>query len=344
MISEERRCLPCPICQVVDTEPEFPDARGPAREFPLVRCRRCGLVFQRFERGMEELDDAQSEAYGVPQRRFRGLIEWGVRLFREARVRLAARLMPPGGHVLDIGCGRAFFLRRLHDRGFEVLGTELSAATAANADPKVPIDVGELEPGRYPEDSFDLISIWHVLEHLQHPDRTLEACARALRPGGVLMIAVPNYGSAQAAFGGESWFHLDLPRHVFHFTDATLSELLVRSGFTIETLRTGQWEMDPFGWVQTALNRFGLRHGALYDTLRNHASASRDLGGAYRALLVGLFPLGMLLALPLSLLQRMRGRAGTLIVVARKPARSEGHSKETTKREARDHGGSKEDP
>jgi SAM-dependent methyltransferase len=336
MSGEERVYTVCPICHVTDTILEFPLASGPAREVPLARCRRCGLVFQQLVRSLEQLDEAQSEAYGEPQKRFGGPVERAIRCFRSARVRLAVRLMPEGGHTLDIGCGRGLYLRLLKERGFQIRGTELSTATAANADSEVPIDIGELEPGRYPDASFDLISIWHVLEHLQRPDRTLTTCVQALKPGGALMIAVPNYGSPQARFGGERWFHLDLPRHIFHFTESTLRRLLGGAGFGVESCVTGQWEMDPFGWLQTGLNRMGLRHNALYDTLRNNTAAKRDLSRLYRAAMLAVFPFGMLMAVATSGLCRLSNRAGTLIVVARKPEKSKGDAESPPQSKAED--------
>ncbi len=316
MPAEEVELNSCPICHLVDTTLEFPAARGPARQHPLVRCRRCGLVFQ--ER-IGAVETTQPEPSGAPrQNRFGGWLERLIRLFRFSRVGLATRLMPAGGHALDIGCGRGLYLRMLKERGYEVRGTELSAAAAGPVDPELPIDLGEVTPGRYPDASFDLISIWHVLEHLPTPDVTLEACARALKPSGALLIAVPNYGSTQARFGGEQWFHLDLPRHIFQFTQPTLERLLAGHGFAIERWHTGQWEMDPFGLLQTLLNRLGLRQNALFDTLRNDAAAKRHLSRLQRAYMLALFPSGMALATPLSLILRRLGRGGTLIVVARK--------------------------
>ncbi len=318
MPAEEVELNSCPICHLVDTTREFPRARGPGRRHPLVRCARCDLVFQ--ER-VEAPKDGQPQRPSLDdgsQNRFGRALERLIRLFRLSRVRLAMRLLPAGGQTLDIGCGRGLYLRMLKERGYQVRGTELFAGTAGPVDPELPIDLGEVTPGRYPDASFDLISIWHVLEHLPTPDITLEACARALKPSGALLIAVPNYGSIQARFGGEHWFHLDLPRHIFQFTQPTLERLLAEHGFAIERWHTGQWEMDPFGLLQTLLNRLGLRHNALFDTLRNDTAVKHDLSPLYRVTMLMLFPVGMALALPVSLLFRLLGRAGTLIVIARR--------------------------
>lgn len=316
---ESGTSLACPICQLVDTALEFPHASGPALRFPLVRCSSCGLVFLEEFRDEAQLDDAQRTAYGEPQRRFVGPFELLVRGFRLGRVRFARRLMPPGGSVLDVGCGRGLFLHLLRERGYEVKGTELSAATVRNAYPDLPISVGDLRPGLFPDATFDLVSIWHVLEHLRFPDQALEVAFRALRPGGKLMLAVPNYGSVQARLGGERWFHLDPPRHLFQFTDQTLRRLVRAPGFEIERCRTGQWEMDPFGLLQTLLNRSGIRHNALYDTIRNNSADKADLSALARTGMLALLPVGMALAIPASLVLRLARRAGTLILVARKP-------------------------
>ncbi len=320
MDAQAKKLLACPICYAAETTDEFPSARGPARRFPLVRCLGCGLVFQRYAPVADQLDRAQLGAYGTPGRRFHAFVEVAVRLARWTRVRLAMRVIPCGGRVLDIGCGRGLFLHMLQARGYRVRGTELSSLTVSNAISGVPIDLGDLRVGQYPDDHFDLISIWHVLEHLRSPGSVLRLCHRALRPGGALLIAVPNYGSLQARLGGEHWFHLDLPRHLFQFTEETLGRLLGNAGFEIRTLRTGQWEMDPFGLLQTALNRAGLRHNALYDVLRNCPADKSDLSPLYRVALLALFPFGVVAALGASAILRLLGRAGTLIVVAHKPA------------------------
>ncbi len=309
---------PCPVCGDGGKAPEFPDATGPAKLHPLERCVECGLVSMREHRTEEDLDAAQADAYGEQGARFNPLIEAGVRGFRAARVRLAMRLMPAGASVLDVGCGRGLFLAMMRERGYRVRGTELSATTAANAYPGVPIEPGELVPGRFEPGAFDLISIWHVLEHMRRPDVALAAAHEALGENGRLLIAVPNYASWQARLGGEHWFHLDVPRHIHQFSPATLRRLVERHGFDIERLSTGQWEMDPFGLLQTALNRLGTRHNALYDALRNNPAVHADLSPVTRAAALVVLVVGMAFAMPASLFARAAGRAGTVILVARK--------------------------
>ncbi len=116
----------CPICDLVDTIREFPQARGPGRRHPLVRCRRCDLVFQERIGTPDDTQPEQHSADGGSQNRFAPWLERVVRLFRLSRVRLAIRLMPTGGRVLDIGCGRGVYLRMLRERGYQVRGQHAS--------------------------------------------------------------------------------------------------------------------------------------------------------------------------------------------------------------------------
>lgn len=150
-------------------------------------------------------------------------------------------------------------LAAIRDRGWTVLGLERSAesARAASAIHRLPVVVGPLEAIREGA-TFDLIVLHHVLEHLPDPLAVLQACRQRLAPGGRVVIAVPNFASWQRRFAGPYWVHLDVPRHLGHFTPRSLERALRSAG--LRPLRVGfvSWEYDPFGWIEAVLNRVGF--------------------------------------------------------------------------------------
>jgi SAM-dependent methyltransferase len=114
-----------------------------------------------------------------------------------------------------------------------------------------------LKDAEYPTGSFDQIIIWHVLEHVSDPVGTLREAHRILKPGGRLIVAVPNFSSLQARCTGAAWFHLDLPRHVHHFPLPALRQLLTLTGFQVRSVHHFSLRQNPFGWIQSLMNRFG---------------------------------------------------------------------------------------
>jgi 2-polyprenyl-3-methyl-5-hydroxy-6-metoxy-1,4-benzoquinol methylase len=116
--------------------------------------------------------------------------------------------------------------------------------------------------------SYDAVVLWHVVEHMHDPARTLHDVERLLRPGGVLMIAVPDFRSLEARIGKADWFHLDVPRHLFHFTSATLTNLLADAGLEPREVVHIAPEYDVFSFVQTLQNIMGLPFNLLYGIVR----------------------------------------------------------------------------
>ena len=266
---------------------------------PIVACPSCGLG--RFEpplAGDEVARFYPEEYYGQLGSKFQPLVERLVRWVGSRHIAYLSRGLPPGGRILDVGCGRGVILGSLADRGFEVHGVERSAAAARGADPRAAIRIApRLADARYPEGHFDEVMIWHVLEHLPDPLETLVEIHRILRPGGRLVVAVPNFGSTQARWSGPDWFHLDAPRHLFHFPLAALRRLLVEAGFSIESEHHFSLRQNPFGWIQSALNRFtSLPRNGLYTLLHDRspgAPAPFDVGTRFQLrawLALGLVP------------------------------------------------------
>jgi len=268
------RVSPCPICSTATAVARF-EVEGMAEK--VVICTRCGLG--RFY-PMPCPDRLRAlypdEYYGEPGQKFHPLIEWLVRAVGERHISFLSRELAAGARILDVGCGRGVTLGALAEQGFTVHGFEISAEAARGADPRVEIRIAQnLKEAEYRASSFDQVIIWHVLEHLDDPAGTLREAHRLLKPGGRLIVAVPNLSSLQARCSGAAWFHLDLPRHVYHFPLPALRELLTLTGFQVRSVHHFSLRQNPFGWIQSLMNRFAsLPRNGIYALLHNRSAGA----------------------------------------------------------------------
>jgi SAM-dependent methyltransferase len=143
--------------------------------------------------------------------------------------------------VLDIGCGSGFYLQQLQQLGWDVYGVEPNPAAAAAAVellgvPVERIQVQSADEADWPPGHFDLITLSHVLEHLADPRRALSDIHRWLARAGRVRIWVPNVDSLEARLFGKLWFALDVPRHLVHYSPATISRMLSLTGFKVQRL------------------------------------------------------------------------------------------------------------
>ncbi|HYQ95963.1 MAG TPA: class I SAM-dependent methyltransferase [Candidatus Eisenbacteria bacterium] len=312
----------CP-CGSRDLAPAMRAFRLGETRYGLRRCRRCGRMMLDPRPGSDTLAKSYGDTYyGTGSRKFIPAIEGVVDWFRDGRARLAGRLVAESrrdgtGTVLDIGCGSGQFLARLARSGHECHGTEYSAETGRRAS-KVPglhLVFGALGADTFAAGTFDLISIWHVLEHLPDPDSVLRYCHRWLGEGGTLMIAVPNGDSLQAKLFGGSWFHLDPPRHLYHFTRESMRRALADAGFRIQRMRTLSWEQNVYGILQSILNVIGFPRDEFYEVLKGN----RPLRRSPRLLLQFLLMTALApVAFVLTGLEALFGRGGTLECIARR--------------------------
>jgi 2-polyprenyl-3-methyl-5-hydroxy-6-metoxy-1,4-benzoquinol methylase len=289
-------CAPCPVCGDASAVPRF-EVEGVAAR--VVVCDGCGLGRLHPMPGAEEIRELYpDEYYGEPGVKFQPLVERLVRMVGARHIAFLSRGLAPGARVLDVGCGRGVILGALADRGLEVHGVEVSAAAARGADPRAHIRiVSHLAEAGYPDAHFDEIIIWHVLEHLTDPGGVIREARRILRPHGRLIVAVPNFSSAQARWSGAGWFHLDLPRHLYQFPLSALVRLLEATGFDVSAAHHFSLRQNPFGWIQSALNRVAwLPRNGVYTLLHRRGGPS-PYGAWTRACLWA----GLLLTAPLAL-------------------------------------------
>jgi SAM-dependent methyltransferase len=255
--------------------------------------------------------------------RFPAPVEAAQRLLYRRRAAAVERVSGGGpGRVLDIGCGRGHLLDAFRRRGWTVQGTELTDHSASF--PRqvlgLPVHVGPGDALPFAPASFDAVVMWHVLEHWPDPRVAVAEAHRLLRPGGVFMVGVPNFGSLEARLTRAGWFHLDVPRHLCHLTSASLGRVLSEAGFEPRHTSFFAPEFDSFSFTQSALNSLGLRQNALYDLLRGRdAKVTAGALGPAQAVLSLLLaaPLGIL-SLPATLLAGLLGQGSSLTIHAAK--------------------------
>lgn len=257
-----------PICLACGGSRHHPLVDSPDAYGVLV-CATCGLGRTVPDPTDEELRALYAGDYtDVSARKFASPLERARRLFARAFANRVRRRAGVGGRLLDVGCGDGKVLIPLARAGFDCTGTEINPRIRETLPADISVHIGRLEDARFPTGHFRITLIRHVLEHLREPVGTLREIRRVLAPDGRLVIAVPNLGSWQARLTRSAWFHLDLPRHLHHFTPASLTTVLERTGFTVERISHFSFEQNPYGWLQSTFNMAGGRWRDFYDQLR----------------------------------------------------------------------------
>jgi len=270
-----------------------------------TRCTYCGSATTDPWPTAAELKRAYAR-YRPESGRFAGIGDAVLRRTRASLAQRVDRLAPPGP-VLDVGAGDGTLLDALHARGRTVLGLERDSRRADVQE----ADITELE------EEWSAIVFWHSLEHLPSPGQAIDHAGRHVRPGGLLVVAVPNTGSLQAQVFGDRWFHLDLPRHLVHLSALALTDRLGSLGLTVTRVSHWRGGQALFGWLHGLIRTLPGRPD-LYDAIRRPEARSAPTPGRRRLLALGaatiLFPIA---ALATALEVAIR-RGGTVYVEARR--------------------------
>lgn len=297
---------PCPNCGSDKALELFSatDADSGSERFTIVRCSGCALVRTApWPAGQDLAAYYRSGYYGGGEKKFARPLESVVQAFNRRRARRLLRMIgepvrgtPPS--VLDIGCGRGGLLKALVHLGCDCHGLERADFDPPADHGGIHYHLGAIGAQGFDDGSFDLVIVWHVLEHLPAPFETLHAAVKLMRSGGVLALAVPNFGSRQSRWFGADWFHLDLPRHLWHFSDDNLNDACRELDLTLVKKSTVSLDQNVYGFIQSTLNRlFNGPPNRLYRALQ---------GGRERpsVQLAGQVATGLLLA-PLALLEAL---------------------------------------
>ncbi|MGH8129233.1 MAG: class I SAM-dependent methyltransferase [Steroidobacteraceae bacterium] len=295
---------PCPLCASLAQRPAFAARdyeHGVVGEWSIARCDACGLYFQAPLPHPAQIPSFYPPSYSAYNSDT--LISLLFRFIYRLDARRVAKLIGRTGRVLDIGCGNGSALLQLRKRGrWQLCGLEFDESAAAKARERgLDVRSGDVLDCDFPDRSFDLIRMGHVIEHVVDPAATISRVYSLLKPGGVLYGETPNTNCLDFRIFGRYWGALHAPRHLTFFNSANLHKLLTDTGFSeiriAPRLRTVGWSCG----IQNLLADKG-------------AVKVPDTGRVpWYVLLIVPF-------LPVTLLQSLFGTTATIAFIARKPA------------------------
>jgi len=251
----------CPAC---NHAPAVPLLRAPDRfhgrsiPYQLVRCANCDLVWLENPPPPEEMGKHYGSDYdrAIAAAGDSSPARWKARLDALAQFKTS-------GRILDLGCSSGAFLASLPSTNWQLHGIEMSAKVAEQAKSRCSADVfvGDILDAPFPAASFDAITCFHVFEHIYKPKEVLQKVLYWLKPGGIFYFLVPNIDSAAAKVFRSYWYALELPRHLFHYSPASLRNLADATGLRVLSLKTERevfFEASSRYLLDSIVGKFGI--------------------------------------------------------------------------------------
>lgn len=217
------------------------------KDFHICECLNCGLLYTMPRPSKEKIGAYyKSDEYYSHQENKKGFVprlyEAIKKINLKHKFRLASRDLPVG-KLLDIGCGVGDFLHVAENKGWQCTGVEPSEEAREIARQRIKGDLlysEDLE--QLPDQSFDLITMWHVLEHVDDLKWQVAQLQRLIKPNGRIVIAVPNYRSYDGRFYNAYWAAYDVPRHLNHFNKTVLTKMFKTSGLSLVCMDKLVWD------------------------------------------------------------------------------------------------------
>ena len=217
------------------------DLTGRPGRFRFVRCSRCALVYQNPRIPAQAIADWYDDEYIAHRKKsdfgpLTPLYRWAMDRHDRRKLRLVERYvrLSPSASVLDIGCGAGTYLAMVKARtGAQVVGVDFKDLSHLPTMASVEFHCGTPRAQRFGSRRFDLITMWHFLEHDYEPRATLARAREWLAPQGLMIIEVPRLDSASFRLYGDRWPGLQAPQHTVLYTRETLKSMVTRAGLEI---------------------------------------------------------------------------------------------------------------
>lgn len=204
--------------------------------FSLAQCNQCGVVYLNPKPDKREVKRFYPDGYyDEGGRTIKRLLERGLVKLGNLNRRLIICRYKKSGKILDLGCGTGEFLQGFDPKRWERCGVEPNPLGYKIAVKKRGIKLysKELVECHFSNDYFDVMTAWHVLEHLSNPRGALKESHRILKKNGILVLETPNTESLAFRIFEKNWFHLDIPRHLSFYSPRTIKKILNEAGFRV---------------------------------------------------------------------------------------------------------------
>lgn len=251
-------------------------------DFHICECLNCGLLYTMPRPNKEKIGEYyKSEEYYSHQENKKGFIPRLYESVKKVNLKHKYKLATKGletGKLLDIGCGVGDFLQTAEEKGWETVGVEPAEDAKAIAKKRIKAEIitsEEIE--KLPNDSFDVITMWHVLEHVDNLRWQVAQLQRLIKQKGRIVIAVPNYKSYDGQFYKEHWAAYDVPRHLNHFNKKTITNILNTNELILTKHDKLIWDAYYISYMseQYKLHKLALIRGAFRGWMSN-AKARRS--------------------------------------------------------------------
>ncbi len=280
----------CPVCESSAIHPllTVKDHSVSGEEFVIWQCSHCSLRFTQDVPDETSIGPYyQSPDYISHSNTDKGLLNKLYQRVRKFTLRQKASLIirntSAQGSILDIGAGIGAFLHQMKKSQWQITGIEPDEGARAQAKNLFGIDLLNTSAlQQLPHNSYDAITLWHVLEHVESLHEYVEKLKTLLKPGGKIFIAVPNYTSTDAHIYGNYWAAYDVPRHLYHFTPKAMNMLMQKHGLKIMAIKpmwfdafyisllSSKYRKGKTNWVAAGIS--GLRSNL--KTLFTHSASS----------------------------------------------------------------------
>ena len=273
---------PCPLCHGSKTKVLF-STKTSLSEFHLVQCRVCELT-RTFPLPSDEVlrvHDIYSY-YGRDVHKFNPCVQKIRNLIMRMRAKRYLSLIPDSTQtpkILDVGCAEGRLLKSFLEYGCQCWGIEHPSYPAQrffDSDRIVYLQ-GDLHAINLPEGEFDLIFLWHALEHMDNPQLIMSRLHKLLAPKGAIIMAVPNFSSVEARRFKQFCFHLDIPWHKYHFNERSIRYLIIKNNLKIIRKSTICFEQGPYGLLQSIFNAMGWPKDEFYEALKGNFKYRRAI-------------------------------------------------------------------